>query len=108
MPVAKGVTAALALVVVEYVVVDGAADHCTCGATSSTTEQGAHEGTGDAACNQSGRACDCANNCAGFCSADGGSVATGGTSDGSYGAAGFASVVVNDDLGGTAPRAGKG
>jgi hypothetical protein len=49
MSVAKGVATALALVVIEHVVVDGATNHCAGGTAGSTTEQGPHEGASDAA-----------------------------------------------------------
>ena len=66
---AESVAAVLALVVIEYVGVDGFANGCASSTTGGASEKGTHEGTSQATEDRTDGACDHAEGCTGFSSA---------------------------------------
>ncbi|WP_158515020.1 hypothetical protein [Bordetella bronchiseptica] len=94
MPLAEAMSAALAFVVVEYVVVNILTDSSTSGTTRCAAYEHPHEEPSKAA----HRTCDQTDGCPDFCAAEGGSSATGGTCDSSNGRTSFAAIVKSEDV----------
>ena len=98
MPIAKGVAAGTTLIVVEQCVVKALANGCAGRAASDTTDQSAHQGTGQASEQRANRASHHADGGARFGATKSSGGAARCTGSGPEGCSGLAAVVMGDDM----------